>query len=102
MYKAFPSGQYENWSKCQALFPHAEAEVLCRPKNTDHLTRWATVLYNAAWYAAECGRYGPAEIMDRGCVEARGVVLGKEHPSTLASMNNLALVLQVSAKANSL
>ena len=25
MHEAFPSGQCENWSKCQALFPHAEA-----------------------------------------------------------------------------
>jgi hypothetical protein len=25
MYEAFPLGIYENWPKCQALFPHAEA-----------------------------------------------------------------------------
>ena len=39
MYEAFPSGQYENWSKCQALFPHAEAMQLFRPTHPDYLTR---------------------------------------------------------------
>jgi Tetratricopeptide repeat len=32
--------------------------------------------------------------MYRRTLELRGMVLGKEHPDTLASMNNLALVLR--------
>jgi tetratricopeptide (TPR) repeat protein len=93
MYKAFPWAKYENWSTCQALFPHVEAMRLFRPTHHDYLRRWATVLYNAGTYAAEYGRYGLAEVMERESLEARDLVLGKEHPDTLRSMNNLANVL---------
>jgi len=39
------------------------------------------------------GRLGEAEAELRAVLEARCRVLGEEHPSTLTSRNNLALVL---------
>src|SRR5271155_70410 len=46
----------------------------------------------------DVGRYEPAEVMDRGSLEARTLVLGKEHPYTLTSMNNLATVMSSRGK----
>jgi Tetratricopeptide repeat len=41
----------------------------------------------------EQGMYEQAEDMHRQTVKLREKVLGREHPETLTSMNNLALVL---------
>ncbi|KAL8771214.1 MAG: hypothetical protein Q9194_004963 [Teloschistes cf. exilis] len=61
MADAFPSGRYENWGRCQMLFPHAELVMEYRPIEESFLQRWAAVLGNAAWYAAEQGSYDNAE-----------------------------------------
>jgi Tetratricopeptide repeat len=44
------------------------------------------------------GKYEEAEQMHRQELELTEKVLGKEHPDTLASMNNLALVLHNQGK----
>ncbi|EXA53654.1 hypothetical protein FOVG_01389 [Fusarium oxysporum f. sp. pisi HDV247] len=44
------------------------------------------------------GEYEEAEKMHREALELMEKVLGKEHPSTLGSMNNLALVLREMGK----
>ncbi len=43
-----PTGEYENWEKCQALFPHAQSAAVQKPKEQDSLLDWASVLYKAA------------------------------------------------------
>jgi tetratricopeptide (TPR) repeat protein len=93
-------GRYENWKECQALFPHAQAAVDCRPGEGERkaLEAWASVLFKAAWYASEMGQYDVAGEMDRSALEARENVLGREHPDTLSSMNNLAGVLNSQGK----
>lgn len=92
--EAFPTGDYENWAKCEDLFPHAEALVPYQPKTAEHLTRCATILYNASWYAAVSGRYNGAEVMARESMATRRGALGQESPATLSSIYNLALVLR--------
>jgi tetratricopeptide (TPR) repeat protein len=91
MDQAFPIGEYENWVVCQHLFPHAEMVLLHRPTNKDYLERWASILYNAAWYSNDKGNYEMAEKMNRRAVDGYDKVLGAEHPSTLKSISNLAL-----------
>ncbi|KAL9630085.1 MAG: hypothetical protein Q9164_006593 [Protoblastenia rupestris] len=98
MADAFPPGKYENWKRCQMLFPHAELVTEYRPIEESFLQRWTAILSNAAWYAAEQGRYDEAEQMDRRALDGREKVLGKEHPDTLMSVSNLALVLQYQGK----
>jgi Flp pilus assembly protein TadD len=44
------------------------------------------------------GKYEEAEQMQRQTLDLKGKVLGEEHPSTLASMNNLAIVLRQQGK----
>ncbi|KAL8873245.1 MAG: hypothetical protein Q9198_007058 [Flavoplaca austrocitrina] len=98
MADAFPPGRYENWKRCRMLFPHAVLVLEYQPIEKSFLQRWTAVLSNAAWYAAEQGRYDEAEQMDRRALDGREKVLGNEHPSTLTSVSNLASVLQDQGK----
>jgi Tfp pilus assembly protein PilF len=95
---SYPVGRYENWKACQALFPHAQAAVACRPTGGGALEAWASVLFKAAWYATEMGNYHGAKEMDRAALKAREATLGAEHPATLASVNNLGSVLEKQGK----
>ncbi|KAI0398797.1 P-loop containing nucleoside triphosphate hydrolase protein [Xylaria palmicola] len=90
MAEAFPSGEFENWDRCQKLFPHAEKAVQYRPEEESSQEEWALLLYKGSWYAAEQGRYTISEAMARISQDTRKRVLGPEHPDTLNSMSNLA------------
>ena len=90
---SYPVGLHENWTVCQALFPHAQAAVACRPTDIKPLESWASVLFKAAWYTSEMGNYQAAQEMDLSALEAREATLGAEHPDTLSSVNNLGLAL---------
>ena len=46
--REFPVGQYENWAKCQVLFPHAKSALAWQPEGEESLKEWALLLYNAA------------------------------------------------------
>ena len=98
MADAFPPGRYENWKRCQMLFPHAVLVLEYRPTEESSLQLWTGVLSNTAWYAAEQGSYDEAEQMDRRALDSREKMLGKEHPDTLTSVSNLASVLQDQGK----
>ncbi|KAL9591261.1 MAG: hypothetical protein Q9179_007901 [Wetmoreana sp. 5 TL-2023] len=91
---AFPPGTYENWGRCQMLFPHAALLLEYRPIDEGFLQQWAVVLSNVAWYAREQGKYDEAEQMNRRALDSREKVLGQEHPHTLTSVSDLASVLQ--------
>jgi tetratricopeptide (TPR) repeat protein len=86
-----PTGEHKNWEQCQALFPHAQAALAQRPKDSESLEEWALLLYKAAWYAWQRGRAGEAEQMSMVSMEVRSEVLGKEHAATLSSMGMVGL-----------
>jgi hypothetical protein len=90
MDERFPLGEYENWETCQKLFPHVEEAFAYRPVNEEYLSRWATVLHNAAWYAHDQGDYEAAERMNEAAMNLYMQSLGPESPSALNSMANLA------------
>ncbi|RYN36695.1 hypothetical protein AA0112_g4795 [Alternaria arborescens] len=93
-----PTGDHENWEKCQALFPHAQAALAQRPKNRESLKEWALLLYKAAWYAWEQGRAGEAEEMAMMSMEVRSEVLGEDNAETLSSMGMVGLARQLGGK----
>ncbi|KAL8909866.1 MAG: hypothetical protein Q9171_004816 [Xanthocarpia ochracea] len=95
---AFPPGTYENWGRCQMLFPHAELVLEYRPIDKGFLRQWAAVLNNVARYAYEQGSYNEAEQMNRRALDSREKVLGEEHPDTLTSVSDLASVLKRQGK----
>jgi hypothetical protein len=55
-------------------------------------TRWR-ISHDEGRYRHDEGRYAEAEKLDRETLDIRRRVLGPEHPVTLTSMNNLAIVL---------
>lgn len=61
LWKAFPRGDYENWTVCQALFPHAEAVLASRPAKKKYLIYWSDILDRAGRYAVKQGNYMTAE-----------------------------------------
>jgi hypothetical protein len=95
---AFPTGDYANWTKCQALFPHVEAMERHRVTDTDHVQVWAKVLYNGSWYAEARGQYGIAERMSRANLKAREENLGLDRAATLNSIDMLVGVLRYQGK----
>ena len=91
---SYPASRFENWTICQALFPHAQAAVACRPSDESALQAWASVLYGAAWHADNMGNYYAAEKMNLDALEARQAILGTEHRDTMRSMASLASVYE--------
>ena len=80
------------------LFPHAVLVLEYRPIEESFLEQWAAVLDNVAWYARKQGSYNEAEQMNRQALDSKEKVLGEEHPDTLTSVSDLALVLQHQGK----
>ncbi len=92
MAEAFPDGGYENWKQCQILFPQAEAILKYRLEGLSLRKPWATVLFCASRYAKDQGWFDKAQGMAEASLQARERVLGEDHPDTLSSMTNLALI----------
>lgn len=82
----FPTGEYENWVSCQALFPHAQSAAAQQPGDQDSLIDWTSILYKAAWYAWSIGNGIEAEKMSLQAAKIRKRILGQEHNDTLDSM----------------
>ncbi|KAF2865053.1 P-loop containing nucleoside triphosphate hydrolase protein [Massariosphaeria phaeospora] len=90
----FPEGNYENWGKCQALFPHARAALAQRPKGKNTLKKWAQLLHNAARYASNIGKANEAVYMATVSMEVRREVCGEESLTMLSTMATLVLARQ--------
>jgi len=88
----FPTGEYENWATCQALFPHAKSAAAQRPEGQESLKLWATILYRAAWYALRIGNGAEAEEMSVAAMKSRRKLLGREDEDTLWSMAMVGMV----------
>ncbi|KAK5109370.1 hypothetical protein LTR85_002864 [Meristemomyces frigidus] len=82
---------YENWSTCQVYYPHAQAATELKPKEPQALLNWATVMYNAAWYAQTRVSADDAEKMAVLSLTARTKTLGEGDEETLLSQAVVAL-----------
>ena len=94
----FPTGEHENWVKCQALFPHAKAAVSQQPKQGSSLREWASILYRAAWYAWRRGNVADAEKMSTKAMKATTKMLGQDHEETLLSMGMVGLAYKLGGR----
>ncbi|KAI1382616.1 uncharacterized protein F4822DRAFT_100890 [Hypoxylon trugodes] len=91
----YPFPMHENRSIWMRYLPHGQLVLYLRNKFADKKT---DLLFNIAGSYSMLGKYNEAEQMYRQTLELRERMLGREHPSTLASMNNLALVLDSQGK----
>ena len=90
LYREFPSGEYENWGKCQLLFSHVKTAMSQRPNSEESLQKWALLLNKAVSYALNKGNVIDVEPMAVKAMKACKRIFGAKHPDTLMSMNNLA------------
>jgi hypothetical protein len=90
-----PTGEYENWVRCQILFPHAQSAAAQQPQEQDSLRDWASILYKAAWYAWSMKKGGEAEKMSVQAMKVRKKILGREDNDTLASMAMVGLAYKL-------
>lgn len=89
--KIFPAGDFEDRLLCEKLLLHAKAVLEDKQtKHEDQLNK-ATLLHNAAWYAADQGSFRDAEKWLEEAVKIRQEHLGVGESATLYSMNNLAM-----------
>jgi tetratricopeptide (TPR) repeat protein len=95
---AFPTGQYENWAACQALYAHAKAAVGQQPRDESSIAEWATVLYRAAWFAERTGNIADAEMLATKAMKARKKVLGQAHEDTLWSVAMVGLAYKLGGR----
>jgi hypothetical protein len=96
--EAFPTGEYENWTTCQALFVHAKAAAGHKPEGASPLVQWATLLYRAAWYAVGKGSAGEAEMLATQSLKARKKVLGRDHEDTIWGLAMVASAYKIGGK----
>ena len=97
---AFPVGNFENWEKCQELFPHVLIASTMTLKDRSAVLRQASLLDNSGLYALEVGDYGVAKQMVALSMDSRKKELGADDPATVTSMNNLALIYQHQGEYN--
>jgi hypothetical protein len=90
LHAVFPTGEYENWAACQALFALAKAVLEQRPCDDSSMADWATVLYRAAWYTDRTGNIADAEMLAKKALEAREKMLGHKHEGTVQSIAMVA------------
>ncbi|KAK3935926.1 putative kinesin light chain [Diplogelasinospora grovesii] len=95
--EAFPFPEHENRDVWVKYLPHAQTALEFRKGSSDEETE-SYLLYNVAVSYHILGKYKEAEQMCRQTLELKEKVLGKEHPGTLSSMNNLAETLRHQGK----
>jgi tetratricopeptide (TPR) repeat protein len=98
----FPWPQHQNRAVWMIYLPHAQHIIatfntqLSKTKETKELL--GNLLHNLGWCSNIKGQYTEAEAIYRQTLQLKETVLGKDHPSTLMSMNNLAESLRQQGK----
>ncbi|CAG8093494.1 unnamed protein product [Penicillium salamii] len=85
LWQRFPTGKYENWPQCQPLFPHVKLAMSQRPESYEFLSKWATLLYNGAWYAQTIGHIKELRDMASESRNQRSSMFGLDSEQTLES-----------------
>ena len=89
-----PSNSVEDWKAWESLSPHIAMVQGCHFQHDEHKLKCADITLRTGGYNFELGRYEVALKMDVAALAAQQELLGKEHPDTLVTMNNLAVVLR--------
>jgi hypothetical protein len=92
MLEEFPFGEYGTLDTCELYLPHANAALSYKQLSSANDVYRAHLAYRMSQYLQHRRHYNVANTLAE---QALGLYesLGKEHPSTLASMSNLAVVL---------
>ncbi|KAK4116060.1 hypothetical protein N656DRAFT_786545 [Canariomyces notabilis] len=94
----FPSPKHENREEWIRYLPHTQRALELR-KSIEDGDALIGLIFNVGDGLHQLGKYEDAERMHRQALGLKEKVLGKEHPDTLISMNNLSLVLRSQGKS---
>ena len=94
----FPFPKHENRATWTIYLPHAQSVLSFQEYSGDFEESQRNLLFNVGECFQISGKYIDAERMYRQTLELREKALGAEHPDTLTSMNNLAIVLDMQGK----
>ena len=91
----FPWPRHENRAEWLIYLPHALYVIATIKQHFNGAINLpAGLLHNLAESLLQLGKYAEAEALNRQTLKLRETVLGKEHPDTLTSMNNLTELLR--------
>ena len=94
----FPEVEFENWSQCDFLLPHAKA-VRKLIEEFDFNSSEAGAFLNAVgYYLNKRAQYKDAELLFKRSLAIREKVLGSEHPDVASTLNNLAGLYRAQGK----
>ena len=96
--KVFPYPKHENRATWTIYLPHAQSVLSFQEYSGDFEESQQDLLFNVGECFQIRGKYAEAEGMYRQTLELMEKALGQEHPSMLASMNSLAIVLRGQGK----
>jgi tetratricopeptide (TPR) repeat protein len=93
MNRSFPIVVFNNWRACDRLLPHTRACAEWVKEFSLEIAEAGRLLRRTADYLESRALYGEAEVLYRRALGLLESVLGSDHPSTAASLNNLAGLL---------
>ncbi|KAF7122933.1 hypothetical protein CNMCM5793_001109 [Aspergillus hiratsukae] len=93
--REFPAGEFEDWPKCQQLYPHAKLALSEQLDTEDSL---ALLLHKVASYAWRTGNMNEAEEMAVKALKLTEKLFGTESFETLDSFNLLGMILEIQEK----
>jgi tetratricopeptide (TPR) repeat protein len=92
MAERFPTGEYQTWQECEALYLHAKSVVKHEYAQKAVRVQQARLLQNIATYDDEQGRSEPAYRQFKDALKIRESELGETHLNTLSTRNSLAFM----------
>lgn len=93
MFAAFPWPDYEMWSQCQALLPHARAILEYKPAKKKDALKWLEISGATGMYLMHRGEFAASEARHRAAFELSEQVSGLNNKRTLTCLNNLAVTM---------
>jgi tetratricopeptide (TPR) repeat protein len=92
------SSSVEDWKTWESISPHITTVQGYHFEQKEQKLQYADITSRTSRYNRALGRYEVALKMEEEALAIRRELLGKEHPNTLSSMNNLAYVLSDQGK----
>ncbi|KAJ3573297.1 hypothetical protein NPX13_g4754 [Xylaria arbuscula] len=96
----FPTGEFQNRTKCQQLLPHLETLFEQELPGDEAAKEWAQLLTNVAWYLWREGQYNTAQDAAVKAFKIKERIFRFYDTSTLTTATVLASVLRGQGKYN--
>ncbi len=92
VWRHYPNGKYENWSRCEVLEPHAQIVLGSTYNSHKSELQKAKILNQNAWYNMTQGRFKISEEKVQKAINLRRSYLDLDHLNHLQSVSLLAKI----------